>query len=138
MRVGPVIDRLRHMLGARVRGIDGLAGLAALDEQSLVLPAAYVAPEREEAQGHPRSGVLRTTITQRWAVLLLSPASARHRGQMADEMHDLAAAVRMALIGWRHPDAVTDTVYRGARLLRAERGLIAWQMDFTHQEEWTP
>lgn len=138
MRIGPVIDRLRAALGGQVRSVDGVAGLAALDEQGLVLPAIYVAPERETARADARSGVLRQTITRRWAVLLLLPAAARRGGRVTEDIHDLADAVRAALIGWRHPDAVTDAAFRGGRLLRAEGGVLAWQMDFEDLEEWTP
>ncbi len=137
MRIAPIVARLEAELRREVRQIDGVVGLAALDEQALVLPAAWVAPERETATSAARTGALRQLLTQRWAVVLMLGAARRRSGDAPAEVHDLAEQVKAALVGWRHPDAVSDTIYRGGRLLRAAQGIVAWQMDFEHEEEWS-
>lgn len=138
IRLIPIIARLEAETGQLFRSIDGVAGLAAIEEQHLRPPMAFVAPEREGASGNERVGAVRQVITPRVAVVIVVAGQARQgAGAINEELAERAEAVKAALIGWVYPGAQSATLYRGGRLLRAADGILAWQIDVDFEIQFT-
>lgn len=139
MRLSPIVELLQQQIPA-LRHVDGVAGLSVVKERSLAPNSAYVAPLSESAEDNSRvGGATRQVITVRFAVLLILGGQARRKDAIDESLEGMTVAVKGALVGWCHPDAISATTYRSGRLLRAADSQLAWQMDFQlRQQEMTP
>jgi len=140
VKVTPIVERIES--GIRdFRKVDGLDGLAALDDQSFVPPAVFVSPLAESAQDNSRAGggATRQVVTVTFAIVVVIAGQARHGVVVNEQLDDLTRAVKERLRGWVVPGASSETIYRRGKLLRAAGGQIAWQMDFEYrQQELSP
>lgn len=128
MKLQPVIDQLA---GLGFRTIDGVAGLADVENSLKALPAAFVAPSDEAASANRlAAGAIDQRVVASFSVIIVLAASARLAGKASEDLHETALAVTNALAGWTHPDMSAPTEYRRGRLLSLRPGQIWWGLDF--------
>ena len=125
----PVIDRLEAEVSA-FRTINDVLALSLIDQHSYAAPAAFVAPLSETAADNASTSGVRQVVTHRFGVLCIIEAKARARGAAPDALAALLKDIDRALVGWRHPDAISDAVFRAGRLFAAAEGRVAWLKEF--------
>lgn len=129
MRLQPIIDQLA---GLGFRTVDGVAGLANVEDSLKALPAAFVAPSGEDAAANRlAAGATDQRVTASFSVIIVIASAARVAGKANDDLDELSTAVKNALAGWSHPDMSGPAEYRRGRLLDLRAGQIWWGVDFT-------
>jgi hypothetical protein len=128
MRLQPIIDQLAD-LGFRM--VDGVAGLAEVDESLRTLPAAFISPSDETAAANRlSSGAIDQRVVASFSVIIVITSASRAAGRVNEALYELSEAVKDALAGWTHPDMSGPTEYRRGRLLAIRPGQIWWGVDF--------
>lgn len=129
MRLTPIVEQLA---GLGFRHVDGIAGLADIDNALKALPAAFAAPSDESASANRlAAGAFDQRIVASFSVILVLPASARDRVKLTEDLHNFSVLVTNTLTGWTHPDMSGPTEFRRGRLLALRPGQIWWGLDFT-------
>lgn len=123
--------------GLGVPHVDGISGIAAIDEASFRPPAIFVAQTAETAANNSRVNAIRQVITVSFSVIVVIAAAARRHGVRQEQIDHLTDGIKSALIGFLPTGATQAVSYRGGRLLRAVDGRISWQMDFRFETVWS-
>lgn len=142
MNIEQVIVQLR--LGAPVfaGNVAGAAQYAygVADQVWLPRPACYVIPESEESEGNNSMTSLQQIIAERVSVIVDLDNSLDRRGQAkAATLHDLRAAVFLAILNWRpdwnpsNPSFNMETRgfrYSGGEILLMDRARLHYSYTF--------
>lgn len=128
MELEPIAARLA---GLGFKTLDGILGLAALDEHLRSLPAAFVLPLREAASPN-RYGA--NAIAQRvsvdFAVVIVLAAAAARKAKVAEDLAETVTAVQAALLGFTPPGMNQPITMTAARLIAVRSGHVQWAVEF--------
>lgn len=129
MKVRPIAERLKPV---GLRQIGGPLEWAALRQAPPVgrLPAGYVVPEEEQAGDNRLVGAVSQDVGVSFMVALVLDAQGRRQDMIDEELDELIGKVIGEIVGWTHPEANRETLYRGGRLLSADGQTIAWGVRF--------
>lgn len=129
MIVAEIIERLSLADGSPFALIEGAAELAAIVDQPLALPAAYVFVKEEASEENTRmAGTLQRTEADIAVAIFAANVSDATGGAAAGDIEALKGFVRGALIGWQPPSATDAIIHVGGQLVRARGGLLVWEM----------
>ncbi|WJY18677.1 hypothetical protein QQS45_00030 [Alteriqipengyuania flavescens] len=125
----PIADRLRE---AGCEHVSGLFEFAQLKSPPRALPAHFVIPENERAQGSQRVGAYDQKLTFAFSVVIvMKPAGRAGHAAVDEQLHDEIARVKDALFGWQHPEAASGCFLAGGRLLDIDASALSWAVEFT-------
>lgn len=130
MNLDPVITRLRAASVPEVRGMGSLAAIRQNPPQ--MLPATFVAPDREAAQpARDLAGIHDQVVTCDFIVAVMIGTDGVDPDGADQELKAVAGLVEDVVTGWVHPDAEgASTDYLGASLLSLENARVTWVMRF--------
>ncbi len=129
MIVAEMIAQLQSAAGSPFRIVEGAASLAAIVDQPLALPAAYVfVKEESSAENSRMNGVLQRTEADIALAIYAENVSDATGGAAAGDIEALKAFARGALVGWQPPSAAEAITHVGGNLIRARGGLLIWEM----------
>jgi len=107
------------------------------EAQHLAVPAAYVLPWQDDADGGNRApgGYRQTVIDGFSVVLVIDNRAGEFDPVAADAVHTLRAEVWAALLGWE-PDPDYDPIeYRGGGIEYVDRARLYYRLDFAATTE---
>ncbi|MBN8917740.1 MAG: hypothetical protein J0I31_19255 [Rhizobiales bacterium] len=129
MIVEEIIGRLRELAMPPFALVDGAAALAALVDQPLAVPAAYVFIKEEVSADNERMmGVLQRTEVDIAVVIIAGNVSDAIGAAGASDLEPLKAAMRAHLVGWQPPSAADAITHIGGQLIRNRAGRVWWEM----------
>lgn len=123
----PIAERLR---AAGARNVAGLLEFSAQTELPRALPAHFVVPTGESANGNVVSGAHEQRVEVTFSVIVVLDAAARRTDVIAEDLKTSVDLVRGAIAAWMHPQAAAPTDYAGGRLVSADRSTVVWEVRF--------
>lgn len=126
-----IIDRLKEQAPALLQ-VSGAAGLAQAATDLKQVPAAYVVPNAERANGS-RTGTVAVSQqnTVRFAVIMAVRNLRDARGDQAQgDLLTLREEIITALHGWQPQDEFDPLEYGSGRLLQLTQQVLWWQDEF--------
>lgn len=127
---GRLVQRCASMFAR----LDTLAELETLDDLPRVMPAAYVIPAGEDAEGSPQ---VKATQVQTHVCTLQLVTVTRYAGDATGArafagLHALREAAQDALVGWIPPESGGHRVqFVSGRLVRSVQGVTIWSDSFS-------
>lgn len=109
------------------------------ENQHFALPAAYVMPWQDEADGGNQSqtGYRQTLVDGFSVVLVLDNTAGEYSPEATDKVHDLRAEVFGAVLGWEPSDDYEPIEYKGGGVEYVDRARLYYRLDFAATTEIT-
>lgn len=127
-----IIVRLRAEVATFSNRVGGAGALeAALDEEDLAVPSAFVVPLDDSADATTTAGTVTQVLVESFAVVVAVDNTADLRGQAGAEALDpIRTALWAALLGWEPAAGYWPVEYREGGLFRIARHRLWWQFVF--------
>lgn len=110
-RIAPVKARLEAEVSALQGRVKGLEGLKDLSTHIRALQAFVLDGREVAARNSSLAQLHRQLVTWKFTVILALPGKGANAEAALAGLEPLGTAIKTALAGWRHPDAVSDTQY---------------------------
>lgn len=124
-----VIARLKAALDCPFAIVEGASELAAIVDQPLATPAAYVIVKEEASGENERvNGVLQRTEMDIGVVIVADNLSDASGAAASVDLEALKRFVRGRLIGWQPASAEDVLLHVGGQLVKARNGALWWEM----------
>ena len=131
MLISPVVAHLRSHCPSFVRRVAGGLDLdALLESTNLVMPAAYVVMESDQAGESKYENVVAQDVVDQFAVYVAMHATDEAGRVSADQAHGFRAELCRALVGWAPAAGYDPALYRGGELVAFNRARQVYRYEF--------
>lgn len=131
MKPSAIVPRLRAACPSFANRVGGASALlAAVADEGLAVPSAYMVPTEEDTAPPLSKQTAVQEVVEGFAVIVAIAATADDRGQDAAEtLEDLKRELQAALCNWV-PAGYHPVRYVGAQQFDGNRARLFWQFDF--------
>jgi len=136
MNLDAVIIQLRNqtvsIFNRRIHGTAEFARIQDNGKTHLAIPAAYVMPLADQAQGNPNSIGFQQDVVEQFAVILALNNQADRTGLIAaDQVYTVRSAIFQALLNWSpNPEQYEPLEYAGGQFLDLNPAVLYWRLTF--------
>ncbi|WP_175784465.1 phage tail terminator protein [Burkholderia ambifaria] len=136
MKLSPMIAHVRDFCPLFERRVSGGIDWGALEDSTkLEMPAAFVVMTGDDPEPNQLQNGTRQDIVDEFDVIV-ALKQGNERGQAAaDELHDVRAALLLALVGWTPDERYEPVEYTGCDLVSTDRFRVLYRFGFS--ATWT-
>lgn len=131
MLISPVVAHLRARCPSFVRRVAGGLDLdALLESTNLVMPAAYVVMESDQAGDSKYENTVAQDVVDQFAVYVAMATTDEGGRAAADQAHGFRAELCRALVGWPPGADYDGALYQGGELVAFNRARQVYRYEF--------
>ena len=128
MKLAPIITQLKAQVSSLQNRVGGGADVGEARNMARALPAAAVIPLTESGSDNQfATGMVSQRLTWQFGIVLaVKNVSDQTGGAAADDLETLRDSVKLAIVGWKHPDADRAAIFVRGNLISFDNATLWW------------